>query len=78
MKAIGLKAWSAWGFLLRHGRVDNAGKCRCIQAHFRWPETVTFRSAVQQMILQEYIEAIKETQHQMAGLEEQIRQALAQ
>ncbi|MFO8152545.1 transposase, partial [Thioalkalivibrio sp.] len=45
-------------FLLRHGQVY-AGKSRWTQAHFRWLETVTFDAPVQQIVLQEYIEAVK-------------------
>jgi transposase len=79
MKAIELNARQRLGaFLLRHGRIYNTGKSRWTQAHFRWLETVTFSSAVQQMVLQEYIDAVKEVQRRVAGLEEQMRQALAQ
>ncbi|HEX9841094.1 MAG TPA: IS110 family transposase [bacterium] len=77
MKAIELKARQRLGaFLLRHGRVYG-GKSRWTQAHWRWLETVKFASPVQQIVLQEYIEAVKEAQRRVAGLEAQMRAALA-
>lgn len=77
MKAIELKARQRLGaFLLRHGRVYG-GKSRWTQAHWRWLETLKFASPVQQIVLQEYLEAVKEAQRRVAGLEEQMRAALA-
>ena len=76
MKALELKARQRLGaFLLRHGRVYG-GKSRWTQAHFRWLETVRFDSPVQQVVLEEYLEAVKRAQRQVAGLEEQMREAL--
>ena len=77
MKAIELKARQRLGaFLLRHGRVYTGGKSRWTQAHWRWLETVKFDAPVQQIVLQEYIDAVKETQRRVAGLEAQMRTAL--
>lgn len=79
MKKLELKARQTLGaFLLRHGRVYSQGKSRWTQAHFRWLETLRFDSPVQQIVLQEYIEAVKAAQRQVAGLEQQMRAALAQ
>jgi transposase len=78
MKAIEVKARQRLGaFLLRHGRVYDGGKSRWTQAHFRWLEAVKFDSPIQQIVLQEYIEAVKASQRRVSGLEEQMRQALA-
>lgn len=78
MKAIELKARQRLGaFLLRHGRVYRDGKSRWTQAHWRWLETVKFDSAVQQLVLQEYIDTVKAAQKRVAGLEAQMREALA-
>jgi transposase len=78
MKAIELKARQRLGaFLLRHGQVYRDGANHWTQRHWRWLETVRMPSAVQQLVLQEYIEAVKEAQRRVAGLEEQLRQALA-
>lgn len=77
MKAIELKARQRLGaFLLRHGRVYGGGKSRWTQAHFRWLEQVRFDSPVQQIVLQEYIDAVKEARRRVAGLEAQMGQAL--
>lgn len=76
MKAIELKARQRLGaFLLRHGQVYR-GKSRWTQAHWRWLEAVAFAAPVQQLVLQEYIEAVKEAQRRVAGLEAQMRAAL--
>lgn len=63
-------------FLLRHGKIFE-GKSRWTQAHWRWMETITFETAMQQIVLQEYIEAAKDLQRRVLGLEGQIRLAMA-
>jgi transposase len=78
MKAIELKARQRLSaFLLRHGRIYS-GKSRWTQAHFRWLETVTFDSPVQQFILQEYVDAVLQAQRRIARLEDEMRRALPQ
>lgn len=77
MKALELKARQRLGaFLLRHGQVFR-GKSRWTQAHWRWLEAVKFDSPVQHVVLVEYIEAVKRAQRQVAALETQMREALA-
>lgn len=72
MKAIELKARQRLGaFLLRHGQVY-AGKSKWMQAHYRWLETVRFDNPVQQTLLEEYVDAVKEAQRRVAGLEKQM------
>ncbi len=76
MKGLELKARQRLrAFLLRHGRVYTAGRSRWTQAHFRWLEAQRFEQPVQQVVFQEYIDAV--TQARVAGLEGQMRQALA-
>ncbi|MEA2120399.1 IS110 family transposase [Halovibrio sp. HP20-50] len=76
MKAIELKARQRLNaFLLRHGKVYS-GKSKWIPAHFRWLETVRFDHPVQQIVMQEYIEAVREAQRRVAGLEKQMEMAL--
>lgn len=76
MKVNERKAYQQLGaFLLRHGRVYE-GKSRWTQAHFRWLETVTFASAVQQVVLQEYIEQVKSARKRVADMEAQMHEAL--
>lgn len=78
MKAIELKARQRLGaFLLRHGHVYRDGANHWTQRHWRWLEALRMPSPVQQLVLQEYVEAVKEAQRRVAGLEEQLRQALA-
>ncbi len=78
MKAMELKARQRLGaFLLRHGRVYSAGRSRWTQAHFRWLEAQRFEQPVQQVVFQEYIDAVTQAQARVAGLEGQMRQALA-
>lgn len=77
MKAIETKARQRLGaFLLRHGQIYDRGKSRWTQAHFRWLEGVKFDSPVQQLVLVEYIEAVKAAQRRVAGLEREMEQAL--
>ena len=78
MKAIELKARQRLGaFLLRHGQVYREGASRWTKTHWRWLAAVKMPSAVQQLVLQEYLEAVQEAQRRVAGLEEQLRQVLA-
>ena len=77
MKAIELKARQRLGaFLLRHERIY-AGRSRWTQTHFRWLEEQSFEHPVQQVVFQEYVEAVLDAQRRVAGLEEQIHQAVA-
>lgn len=76
MKAIELKARQRLGaFLLRHGRVYS-GKSRWTQAHFRWIETLTMPTPVQQIVLQESVDTVIQAQRRVAGFTEQMREAL--
>ena len=78
MKAIELKARQRLGaFVLRHGRVYRAGKSRWTQAHFRWLEEQKFDHPVQQVVFQEYVDTVTQARGQVAGLEDQMRRALA-
>ncbi len=78
MKAMELKARQRLGaFLLRHGRVYRAGKSRWTQAHFRWLEEQAFEQPVQQVVFQEYVDAVTQAQARVAGMEGQMREALA-
>ncbi len=76
MKAIERQARQRLGaFLLRHGRVFG-GKSHWTQAHFRWLETVRFAHPVQQIVLQEYIDAVTDARRRVEALELQMREAL--
>jgi len=77
MKAIELKARQRLGaFLLRHDRIYREGKSRWTKRHFTWLEAVKFDNPLQQIVLQEYIDAVREAQSRVAGLEKQMYQAI--
>ena len=77
MKAIELKSRQRLGaFLLRHERIY-AGRSRWTQAHFRWLEEQSFEHPMQQVVFQEYVDAVLGAQRRVAGLDEQIHQAVA-
>jgi transposase len=76
MKGIELKARQRLGaFLLRHGRVYE-GKSRWTVAHWRWLEQLKCVNPVQQLVLQEYVDAVKEAQRRVTGLESQMHGVL--
>lgn len=76
MKAAELRARQRLNaFLLRH-RKTYPGKSKWIPAHFRWLETVRFDTPVQQVVLQEYVDNVKDAQRRVAGLEKQMRTVL--
>ena len=61
-------------FLLRQGRTF-AGKQRWTQAHFRWIELQKMDSAVQQIVLEEYVAAVRAGQAHTAALQQQLLEA---
>lgn len=76
MKAIELKTRQRLGaFLLRHG-IKYPGKSRWTQAHFRWLADLKMPTPVQQIVLQEYLDAVIQAQDRVAGLTQQMQQAL--
>ncbi|WNK21241.1 IS110 family transposase [Halomonas piscis] len=78
MKAAELRARQRLNaFLLRHNK-PYPGKSRWTAAHYRWLETVRFDSPIQQLVLQEYIENVREAERRVAGLEKQMRAALTE
>ena len=62
--------------MLRYGRHYESGKCRWTQAHFRWLEGLKFEQAVQQIVFQEYVDAIKQAEARVAGLEKEMERVL--
>jgi transposase len=63
-------------FLLRHGKVYTTGKSRWTLAHFRWLESIKFAIPVQQIVFQEYVDAVKQAQQRVIGLEHEMSKAL--
>ena len=62
-------------FLQRHGRIYS-GRSRWTQAHFRWLETQRFDHPAQQIVFQEYVDAVQEAQGRIRGLDQALQQAL--
>ena len=63
-------------FLLRYGRNYESGKSRWTQMHFRWLEGLKFDIAVQQIVFQEYVDAVIQAEARVAGLEKEMEKAL--
>jgi transposase len=63
-------------FLLRYGRIYESGKSRWTQAHFRWMEGLKFDVTVQQIVFQDYVDAVKQAEARVAGLEKEMEKAL--
>ena len=55
-------------FFLGHGRHYGVGR-RCSHAHIRWLETQRFSHPAQQIVLQEYVDAVQEAQGRIRGLD---------
>jgi transposase len=60
-------------FLLRHGQVYREGKSRWTQKHFRWLSELSFSSPLQQLVFEEYVEAVKSALRRVAVLEDHLR-----
>lgn len=63
-------------FLLRQGRVYDTNKSRWTTTHFNWLETVKFENPIQQIVLQENINLVKELMQREQNLIEQMQVAL--
>lgn len=65
-------------FVLRHGHHWPKGRTRWTQTHFNWLESLRFEHDWQQVVLQEYIEAVKAATRRVADLTVQMERALPQ
>jgi len=63
-------------FLLRYGRNYQSGKSRWTQAHYRWLEGLKFEQAVQQIVFQEYVDAVRQAEARVTGLVKEMERAL--
>jgi transposase len=61
-------------FLLRHGKRYD-GKSNWTLTHYRWLETLKFAQPVQQVVFQEYVDAVLAGSKRVRGLERMIEQA---
>lgn len=64
------------GFVLRHGHNWPSNKVRWTRAHYNWLESLEFPHPWQQVVLQEYINAVKAASRRVADLMDQVLQAL--
>lgn len=65
-------------FVLRHGHHWPKGRTRWTQTHFNWLESLRFEHDWQQVVLQEYIDAVKAATQRVADLTAQMERALPQ
>jgi transposase len=63
-----------YALLLRLGR-RFPGKTKGTQAFFCWLEKVKFEHPEQQIVLQEYVDAVKEAKNRVQGMEQEMRNA---
>ncbi|WP_407069977.1 IS110 family transposase [Marinobacter sp.] len=65
-------------FVLRHGHHWPKGRTRWTQTHFNWLESLRFEHDWQQVVLQEYIEAVRAATQRVNDLSVQMERALPQ
>lgn len=63
-------------FVLRHGQHWPRGKTRWTKTHFNWLESIRFEQAWLQVVLQEYIDAVKAASQRVDDLTDQLLRAL--
>ena len=63
-------------FVLRHGHHWPGNRTRWTQAHERWLESLKFAHDFQQIVLQEYLEAVRAASRRVADLDAQLERAL--
>lgn len=63
-------------FLLRHGKKYGEGKSKWTQRYYRWLSEVKLESPVEQIVFEEYVDAVKQAEMRVASLEEEMRNAL--
>ena len=65
-------------FVLRHGHAWPANKVRWNRPHYHWLESLRFAHDWQQVVLQEYIDAVKAASQRVADLTAQMERVLPQ
>jgi transposase len=63
-------------FVLRHGHSWPRGKARWTKRHFNWLESIRFEQPWLQIVLQEYVDAVKAATQRVDDLTDQLMQAL--
>lgn len=64
------------GYVLRHGNTWPSSKTRWTQAHYNWLESLRFAHDWQQIVLQEYIDAVKATSQRVVDITAQMERVL--
>ncbi|MCP5086890.1 MAG: IS110 family transposase, partial [Rhodobacteraceae bacterium] len=79
MKAQQLKARQQLNaFVLRHGHHWPSNKSRWTKGHYHWLESLKFKHPWQQVVLQEYIDAVKAASQRVVDITDQMMEAMAQ
>ncbi len=79
MKSQQLKARQQLNaFVLRHGHHWPTHKNRWTKSHYHWLESLKFEHSWQQVVLQEYIDAVKAANQRVADITDQMMSALGQ
>jgi transposase len=65
-------------FVLRHGHAWPSNKTRWTKGHINWLESLRFDHDWQQVVLQEYIDAVRDATRRVADLTAQMERVLAQ
>jgi transposase len=65
-------------YVLRHGHAWPSTKSRWTRTHYHWLESLTFAHDWQQVVLQEYIDAVKAASRRVADLTAQMERVLPQ
>ena len=63
-------------FLLRYDKKFTTGKSKWTLTHRRWLESLKFDSPIQQIVFQEYLDAIDQASERLLGLEDQMQKCL--
>ena len=64
-------------YALRHGHHWPSGKTRWTKGHYHWLESLKFGHDWQQVVLQEYIDAVKSASQRVKDMTDQLERALA-
>ena len=64
------------GYVLRHGHAWPSNKTRWTQTHYNWLESLRFAHDWQQIVLQEYIDAVKAASQRVADITAQMERVL--
>ena len=65
-------------YVLRHGHAWPSNKTRWTQTHYHWLESLRFAHDWQQVVLQEYIDAVKAASRRVADITTQMERVLPQ